>query len=453
MRLTCKPLINIGEGRFTRSVLPAADYTEYPHEGVAMVFVLNNKGKPLMPTNRHGKIRHLLKEGKAKVVQRCPFTIMLLYESTNFVQPVSLGMDAGSKTIGISATTKDKVLLEEEIKLRTDITKNLSDRRELRRARRNRKTRYRKPRFLNRVHTKKKGWLAPTIHQKIETHLSALRSVCRLLPISEIIIETASFDIQKIRNPNISGKEYQEGDQLGFWNIREYVLFRDGHQCQCCKGKSKDTILNVHHIESRKTGGDAPNNLITLCETCHKGYHAGTVELPKSIRRGMSSRDAAFMGTMRWALLDTAKALYEPAGISVKNTYGYITKNTRIENSLPKEHRIDARCISGHPKAKDPEEWFLMQKVRRHNRQLHKMTIQKDGIRKSNQAPYKVKGFRRFDVVKARGRLWYVHGRRASGAFVLKNLDGEKLEISPSKIVLVAKQNAFVIERRLPDAA
>ena len=78
-----------------------------------------------------------------------------------------------------------------------------------------------------------------------------------------------------------------------------HVLSDSGHICQCCKGRSKDKVLNVHHIENRKAGGDAPNNLVTLCETCHKGYHAGTVKLPRAIKRGMSFRDAAFMGIMR----------------------------------------------------------------------------------------------------------------------------------------------------------
>ena len=104
-----------------------------------------------------------------------------------------------------------------------------------------------------------------------------MANVCKILPINQIIVETASFDIQKIKNPEIQGIEYQQGEQMDFWNVREYVFFRDGHTCQCCKGRSRDKILNVHHIESRKTGGNAPNNLSTLCETCHKGYHNGTV--------------------------------------------------------------------------------------------------------------------------------------------------------------------------------
>lgn len=119
---------------------------------------------------------------------------------------------------------------------------------------------------------------------KIDAHIRVIDNVCSILPISRIVIEVAQFDTQKINNPEISGKEYQEGDQLGFWNVREYVLARDGHKCQYCKGKSKSKILNVHHIESRKTGGDSPSNLITLCEICHKEYHKGNIDL--KIRRG-----------------------------------------------------------------------------------------------------------------------------------------------------------------------
>lgn len=311
-----------------------------------MVYVLNENGQPLIPTENHAKVRVLLKQSKAKVVNNCPFTIQLLYSSMNYTQPVTLGVDAGSKHIGLSATTDDRELYAADVELRNDIVKLLAARRASRRSRRNRKTRYRKPRFNNR--RRDKGWLAPSIKEKIGTHLKVVDDTCKLLPVSKIIVETASFDIQKIKNPNISGTDYQQGEQLGFWNVREYVLFRDGHKCQCCKGKSKDKILNVHHIESRQTGGNAPNNLITLCETCHTGYHKGTVKLPAKIKRGMKFNDAAFMGIMRWAFCGELKKRYPDVSL----TYGYITKNTRIENGLPKEHYVDARCISGHPSAK-----------------------------------------------------------------------------------------------------
>jgi hypothetical protein len=221
-----------------------------------MVYVLNKDGKPLMPTKRHGKVKHLLRSGQAVIVKRTPFTIQLLYEGTGYVQPVVLGVDAGSKTVGLSATTEKEELYRAEATLRTDITKLLSERRQYRRIKRSR-LRYRKPRFSNRVRTKQKGWLAPSIRHKVDSHLKLVERVHEILPISKVIIEVASFDIQRIKNPDIKGIEYQKGEQLEFWNVREYVLFRDKHTCQHCKGKSKDKILNVHHIESRKTGGDS----------------------------------------------------------------------------------------------------------------------------------------------------------------------------------------------------
>ena len=413
-----------------------------------MVYVLSYTGQALMPTENHAKVRVLLNTRKARVIKRCPFTIQLLYKSTTYTQDITLGVDAGSKHIGLSATTDKKVLFESDVTIRNDIIKLLSARRELRRSRRNRKTRYREPRFLNRTHSKKQGWLAPSVNQKVDSHLMVVSKVCRMLPITKIVVETASFDIQKIKNSDISGADYQQGEQLGFWNVREYVLFRDNHECQCCHGKSQDQNLNVHHIESRQIGGDAPNNLITLCETCHTGYHKGKIKLPKEIHRGMRFRDAAFMGIMRWAFYNKLKKLYASQNILILMTYGYVTKNTRIKHDLPKEHFIDARCISGHPDATPPKEVFYQKKVRCHNRQIHKLAILKGGARKRNQATYLIKGYRLYDVVKAKGAIWYIHGRRSSGAFVLKNLSADKLEIVPAKIKYISQQHGFIVERR-----
>lgn len=411
-----------------------------------MVYVLNQNGQSIMPTENHTKVRILLKTKKAKIVKRCPFTIQLLYRSTNYTQPVTLGVDAGSKHIGLSATTKDKVLYESEVVLRNDIVDLLSTRRQNRRTRRNRKTRYRKARFNNRVSAKEPGWVAPSIRQKIESHLSVIEKVHQILPVTKIVVETASFDIQKIKHPSISGTDYQHGEQLDFWNVREYVLFRDGHTCQCCKGKSKDKILNVHHIESRKTGGDAPNNLITLCETCHKGYHKGIVNLPKSIKRGMAFRDASFMGIMRWYLLNELKNQYSDVG----NTYGYITKNTRIRNDLPKEHYIDARCISGNPLAEPLGYYYYQKKVRCHNRQIHKNTVLKGGYRKRNQAPYEVMGFRLYDKVKWKGQICFIFGRRSTGRMDLRLLDGTKINASVSykNLKVLEMRKNYLIEQR-----
>ena len=414
-----------------------------------MVYVLDKNGQPLMPTDRHRKVRLMLQSGQAKVIKRCPFTIQLNYDSGHQTQEISLGIDAGSKHIGVSATTKIKVLYEADVELRNDIVDLLSSRRELRRGRRNRKTRYRQAKFYNR--RRGNGWLAPSIRQKIGTHLTVVENICKILPISRIMVETASFDIQKIKNPDIQGAEYQLGDQLGFWNVREYVLFRDGHTCQCCKGKSKDKILNVHHIESRKTGGNAPNNLITLCETCHTGYHKGTVQLPKAIKRGMRFKDATFMGIMRWAFYEALKQQYESVGTPVHNTYGYITKHTRIAYNLPKEHYVDARCISGNPEASSNGEYYYQKKVRCHNRQIHKLTVLKGGIRKQNQATYLVNGYRLFDKVSYQGKGYFVFGRRQSGFFDIRTLSGEKVNkgsLSCKKLKFIATRTYYLTERR-----
>ena len=416
-----------------------------------MVYVISLSGQPLMPTENHAKDRILLKTKKAKVIKRCPFTIQLAYDSTTYTQDITLGVDSGSKHIGLSATAKNKVLFESDVELRNDIVDLLSTRRQNRRARRNRKTRYRKPRFNNRK--RKDGWLAPSVQTKIDTHLTVIRKVHEILPISKIIVEVASFDIQKIQAVQTGksvpeGTDYQKGDQLGFWNVREYVFFRDGHQCQCCKGKLKDKILNVHHIESRKTGGDAPNNLITLCETCHTGHHKGTVKLPKTIHRGMSFRDAAFMGIMRWAFYNKLKEIYP----NVNLTYGYITKNTRIENCLPKGHYIDARCISGSPLAVSDGTVYYQRKVRCHNRQIHKNTILKGGYRKKNQAPYEVLGFRLYDKVKWKGQNCFIFGRRSTGRMDLRLLDGTKVNASvgcKNLRMLEMRKNILIEQRKV----
>lgn len=410
-----------------------------------MVYVLNKDGMPLMPTERYGKVRRMLRDGKAKVVHRCPFTIQLLYETGNETQPVSLGVDAGSKHIGISATTEEKVLYEADVELRNDIVELLSTRRELRRTRRSRKKRYRKARFNNRK--KPEGWLAPSVRQKIQSHLTVVDKVCGILPITNIVVEVASFDIQKIKNHEIRSEEYQQGEQMGFWNVREYVLFRDGHKCQCCKGKSKDNILNVHHIESRKTGGNAPNNLITLCETCHKKFHNKEISLPNGVKRGEKFTDATFMGIMRWAFYNELKSRYQ----NVSMTYGYITKNVRIQNGLPKEHYIDARCISGNPTAKPLGYYFYQRKIRCHNRQIHMLTILNGGYRKLTQAPYEVFGFRLYDRVLCLGEEAFIYGRRRNGRFKIKTLTGRTISTSYSykKIKLMEKRKRYITERIL----
>lgn len=406
-----------------------------------MVYIKDIDGRPLMPTKRHGKVRWLLKENKAVVINLCPFTIQLTYKSTDHKQPVTLGIDAGAKHIGFSATAEKEELFACETTLRTDIVDLLSTRLQNRRTRRSR-LRYRKPRFNNRGSSKKKGWVAPSVKQRIDSHLNEVNEIHKILPITKIVIEVAQFDTQKMKNHDISGSDYQNGEQLGFWNVREYVLFRDGHKCSHCKGKSKDPVLNVHHLESRKTGGDSPSNLITLCESCHKAFHKGEIELKK--KRGKSLRDAAVMGIMKWKLYEELKSRYD----NVSMTFGYITKHNRIKYGIEKNHTSDAFVISRNFNAKRIEYQYLKRLVRRHNRQIHKMKILKGGKKKNNQAPFEVFGFRLFDKVLYNNEIFFVYGRRKSGNFNIRDFNGENpKDVSHKKFKLIrGKRHPIILK-------
>ena len=439
-----KPPHNIGEGYITatatrRDLRPSGRQN---NKNKTMVYVLNRQGTALMPTQRNGRVGWLLRHGRAVVVRRSPFTVRLLYDTADGMQDVTLGVDAGTRHVGLSATTRTRELFSSEVSLRTDITELLSIRREQRRTRRHR-LRHREARFDNRVRSKRKGWLAPSVENRVATHLKLISDVHRILPVSKVIIEVAAFDTQLLKNPQIQGDGYQSGEQMGFWNTREYVLWRDGHICQHCHGKSKDPVLNVHHIESRKTGGDAPGNLITLCETCHKAYHRGKIEL--NVKRGQSLRDAAVMGIMKWELYSRAKGIYGNVGL----TYGYITKHVRITHGLDKSHSADARCISGNPTA-EPCEQYIQRQTRRHNRQIHKANLLKGGRLKANQAPYRVKGYRLFDKIRYNGTECFVFGRRQSGWFTLRTIDGKLVTDSVSfrKLKFLSESERILITKK-----
>ena len=426
------------------------------------VYVLNQQGHPLMPCSP-AKARHLLNDRKAKVKKRTPFTIQLIYGSSGYTQEVILGVDAGSKTIGLSASTATEELFSAEVKPRNDVVDLLSTRRAFRRARRNRKTRYRKPRFNNRVCSKHKGWLAPSVEVKIQEHITPIKMVCRILPVSKVVIETAEFDLQLLKaieegSSAPRGEDYQKGEMYGHYNVRQYVLWRDGYACQCCGAhatKQSEVRLHVHHLESRKMGGNAPSNLITLCESCHKRHHSGLLtEKDLKKRKRKSTRDATFMGIMRKTLM---QRLCSELPIPVVETKGYITKATREKLLvLPKNHTNDALAIaqgkqgftvSYLPGIVQADKIYTIRPVRHHNRQLHKATILKGGIRKANQAAKYVFGYRLYDKVLFNDIVCFVWGRRASGSFLLRLLDGAKVKdgVNYKHLTLLERSQNYLI--------
>ena len=207
------------------------------YENSNRVFILNKHGKPLMPCKPR-KARLLLKANKAKVIKRYPFTIQLLYGSYGYKQNVALGVDTGQRHIGFAVTSQDKVFYQSEVELRQDTHKLVYTRKIYRRSRRNRKARYRKPRFLNRIHHKRDGlWLPPSVKQKVNHNINWTKYYLAVLPNLDLHIEIGKFDMAKMINPKIAGKQYQQGPLYQWTNVKYYVLDRDNYTCQLCHQK------------------------------------------------------------------------------------------------------------------------------------------------------------------------------------------------------------------------
>ena len=394
------------------------------------VYVLSKDGKPLMPTKRFDRVRRMLKRGKAVVVSRCPFQIQLTYDSTAYTQKIVLGVDTGSKHIGLSACSEKDELYAAEVRPRKESVKSCLESRKMRRRTRRSRLRSRAERSNNRKKNKKEGWFAPTIQQKCQMHVNAVRKVNKLLPISEINVEVCRFDTQKLQNPDIEGVEYQNGVQKGFDNVKAYVRYRDGYKCQVCKGESGSDVLHVHHIVFRSQGGtDNPSNLITLCETCHKAIHDGSLKVKLRRRKKVDLDDVSFVNSINRKIVEMLK---EEFGIPVNATYGFITSRNRAKHGIEKSHINDAMVISGMFSATRMAEPYMMLQFRRHFRQLHRDNILKGGRRKSCKRVHSRFGFRLYDVVEYEGKECYISSLRESGAFELRDSGGEVVSTGKS---------------------
>ena len=386
-----------------------------------LVYVLKQNGQPFMPTERFGKVRRLLKEGKAKVVHREPFTIKLLYEpETDVVQECFCGVDTGSKHVGVAVVGNDKVLYQSQTELRNDIKRKMDARRSSRRSRRNRKTRYRKPRFLNRINSIKKDRLPPSVKHKIQAHIDEIEFCKKILPVSDLILEVSQFDTALMKNPGLINEKvkhwgYQKGFNYGYSSRRSAILHRDNYTCQCC-GK-KNCRLEVHHIRFKSDGGtDDEENLITLCEDCHKGIHAGTVTLNKKPKKSKNLKYATHMSIIRSYLLKEYPNAIE--------TFGFVTSENRHRLNIPKDHYIDACVIaSGGLEFRELDVIYKKRRVSVQDRILTK------GIRgEKRMLTGKIFGFKRFDKVKYLGETCFIKARRSSGAFVLMDIDNNSID-------------------------
>ena len=424
---------------------------------VIQVCVLDQNGNPLMPTQRLGKVYRLLKTKKAHIVAYEPFTVQLDYEpKTHIIQPMTLGVDSGAIHSGYSLANEHREYYNAEVIARDNISKNLSDRRMYRQNRRSRKTRYRKPRFNNRKN-KGEGWIPPSLEQKVYVQVKEIEHLHKYFPINNIIIEVAEFDIQKIKNPDISGNEYQQGTLQGY-NIRNYLLEKHHHKCFYCD-KEVSAFEVEHMIPKARNGSNRIDNLTLSCHDCNQ--KKGTLTAEEFITQTLSAQKLrqlpktkqllkymAHMNATRWVLYDTIKETYD----SVSLTYGYITKYNRINAGLPKAHHIDAKCITGFSTVPSFDVTVVKTKMRRHNRQLHRATFSKDHIRKSATLPRVVHGFQLYDIVMFNNHRYYIKGRRSSGSFSLVSLEGLKDENrNDKKITFLMHTNAYLTNHYVND--
>jgi len=311
------------------------------------IFVLDAKKRPLNPI-RPGLARKLLTSGKAAVFRRYPFAIILKEEVTATPEPIILKIDPGSQTTGIALLQGEKVIWGAELTHRGQAIKaSLESRRSLRRGRRNRHTRYRQARFLNR--TRSKGWLAPSLQHRVETTLIWVKRLIKLAPIGAIVQELVRFDFQQLENPEISGVEYQQGELLGY-EVREYLLNKWDRKCAYCG--IENVPLQVEHIHPKAKGGtNRISNLCLACEKCNTKKGSQDIEKflakkPDILKHILSQakrplKDAAAVNSTRWALFNRLKE----TGLPVSTGSGGLTKFNRTRLNLSKTHWLDAACV------------------------------------------------------------------------------------------------------------
>jgi 5-methylcytosine-specific restriction endonuclease McrA len=390
-----------------------------------------------MPTTPR-RARVWLKAKRARVVRQEPFTIRLRFATKAHVQPAKVGVDTGSKDVGIAAITSGEVVFQAEVHLRDDITENMTQRRQFRHNRRARKTRYREARYDNR--RRPGGWLPPSLHSKAEATVKAVRFMASFLPIGRVTVEVGRFDTQKMQNPDIAHLEYHQGELQGYL-LREYVLAKWQRKCAYCE--AREVPLELEHIVPKSRGGsNRASNLTLACHACNrrKGQQTaaefGFADVQAKAR--VPLKDAAHVSSLKSRVVQDLQAVFGESQVSI--AYGYETKYKRVQVlDLPKSHTNDAVAIACEiSEVVKPLEMVHQIRclARGHYRRFN-------GLHSEHKcwAPRKVRGFKLYELVKAKGDVGYIAGRREKGAFVIKDVaSGKKLvEVTPRKLVRVAR--------------
>jgi 5-methylcytosine-specific restriction endonuclease McrA len=412
------------------------------------VFVLDTLKKPLTPC-QPSMARKLLNANKAAVFRWYPFTIILKKEVDANHEPLELKLDPGSKVTGIALKKDNKIVFGAELVHRgLAIKSRLDSRRAIRRSRRNRKTRYRQARFVNR--TRSKGWLAPSLQHRVETILTWVNRFRKLAPIGSISQELVRFDLQQMENPEISGIEYQQGELQGY-EIREYLLNKWERKCAYCR--AENVPLQVEHIKPKAKGGS--NRISNLCLACEKcNQKKGTQNIvqflakkPEVLQRILSQakrplKDAAAVNSTRWALFNRLKE----TGLPVSTGSGGLTKFNRVRLSLPKSHWLDAACVgkvdsleilTTQPLSITAKGWGC------------RLMVQNDKYgfpRKNYRAKQKVKEWKTGDIVSViRGKFAPITGKRIKTVRFKGNFD---IRLDTSTVISVSRNHLKAIHRQ-----
>ncbi len=421
------------------------------------VFVLDKNLKPLDPCHP-ARARELLKKGRARIFKRYPFAIVMQDRTAekSVIHPHRIKIDPGSKTTGIAVVQEEtgRVTNALEISHRgQQIKDSLYSRRALRRGRRNRKTRYRKPRFLNR--TRKEGWLPPSLESRIANIETWVRRIRKFCPITAISQELVRFDLQQLQNPEISGVEYQRGELYGF-EVKEYLLQKWDRQCAYCG--VENVPLEIEHILAKSFGGsNRVSNLTLACRKCNEAKGNKPLEQflkknPDLLKRILKQakaplKDATAVNATRWELFRRLQA----TGLPVEVGTGGKTKFNRVTREIDKQHWTDAACVG----ASTPERLLLrgvkpLSITAKGHGTRQRCRPNKYGFPKAHAPSSKFfQGFQTGDVVKAdvpKGKFagQYV-GRiaiRFRPSFVLQ-LPNQKFDVHPQYLKTIHKADGY----------
>lgn len=460
-----------------------------------VVFVLSKDNRPLMPCSAR-KARILVKQNKAAVVSKLPYTIQLNYGTRGYTQELELGIDTGDQNIGIGLTQRTKVLMKMEIELRKSMEKKvlLTTRREYRRGRRYRKTRYRHCKFKHKtvrryMYNPKKekmmwmkvdttyassradGWLPPSIQSKVDHHIQWISRFLVVLPYkTKLTIEVAKFDIQHMQDPDIRGEMYQLGRMYGYENVKAYVLAKFDYKCPVCGHKfDKDHKPRMHHVSMRKNGAtDNPDEYAPICEKCHthdNHLEDGALDKLRKTLKRKEYREPTFMNILRRRLF---KAF--PNAVF---TYGNITSADRKFLGLDKTHANDAVAVALHQGIvnntvtknvlTDTDEVVHVKQVRKKKRSLHEATPRK-GRKEPNRTAkrngkntkkvsYKGKMYCLYDKVLVDGKIGYITGFSHNNVYIqsidgvyIKQKDKKYIQVPLRKLVVLSHNNNWIYE-------